>query len=69
MDEIHSYKGAAERLVCSKNLTKKYCGSSCMLTLCTKANITFGQKAFENVGTHCHIGTKYLSVKIAGNDL
>lgn len=40
-----------------------------MLPLYTKANVTYGQKAFENMGTHCHIGTKYLSVKITGNDL
>lgn len=69
VDEIHSCKWAAERLVCSKNVTKKNCGSSCMLTLCTEANITFQQKALENVRTQCHTGTKYLSIKIAENDL
>lgn len=69
VDEIHSCKGVAERYVCSKNFTKKYCGRFCMLTLCTKANISFGQKAFENVGTHCHKGIKHPSIKIAGNDL
>jgi len=69
VNEIHSCIGAAERLTCSKNLTKKYCGSSCMLTLCTEANITIEQRAFEHVRTHCYMGTKHLSVKIAGNYL